>query len=397
MPSFAAFGNDLYTGRRSIDFVGRRRLWYTIAAVLMLISLAAVGLRGLNPGIEFRGGTEFRINGTSISSDLVGKDAVTSVVPQSQPLVTQVGDKGIRVQADQITDADLPKVSAALAKAYKVPATAVSTNFVGPTWGADVTRQAITGLFVFLALVAAVIALYFRTWKMAAAALVALLHDLILTVGVYALVGFEVTPASVIGFLTILGYSLYDTVVVFDKLRENTEHITATTRRTFGEAANLAVNQTLVRSINTSVVALLPVGSILFIGAFLLGAGTLKDIALSLFVGIAAGTYSSIFIATPLLVKLRENEPELRGQAQRVLRRRAEAAAGGAGTADDAAGELAAVGSAGGASGAPGSTAFANVSTGERAAQLRPATGGQRQQPRKAGTPRGGRPGSRKR
>ena len=169
------------------------------------------------------------------------------------------------------------------------------------------------------------IALYFRTWKMAVAAIVALVHDLLLTVGVYAIVGFEVTPASVIGFLTILGYSLYDTVVVFDKVRENTEHITATTKRTYGEAANLAVNQTLVRSINTSVVALLPVASILFIGAFLLGAGTLKDISLALFVGIAAGTYSSIFIATPLLVHLREREPELRAQAERVRRKRAEA------------------------------------------------------------------------
>lgn len=324
MPSFAAFGNDLYTGRRSIDFVGRRRLWYLIAAVLMIISIAAVGINKLNPGIEFRGGTEFRISGTAITSDTVGAEAVTSVVPGARPLVTKLGSDSIRVQSDKITDAELTSVQNALAKAYQVPPESVSRSFVGPTWGSDVTRQALIGLFVFLALVALVIAVYFRTWTMAVSGLVALIHDLILTVGVYALVGFEVTPASVIGFLTILGYSLYDTVVVFDKVRENTEFIATSSKRTFGEAANLAVNQTLVRSINTSVVALLPVASILFIGAYLLGAGTLKDIALSLFVGIAAGTYSSIFIATPLLVQLREREPEMKAQAERVRRRRAE-------------------------------------------------------------------------
>jgi preprotein translocase subunit SecF len=324
MPSFASFGNDLYTGRRSIDFVGRRRIWYGIAAILMLVSVLAVGVRHLNPGIEFRGGTEFRISGTSVTSEIAGEEAVHRVVPGAEVRVSRLNQDSIRVQADQVSDAQLEPVRQSLATTYEVGADQVSRNFVGPTWGADVTRQALIGLFVFLALVAAVIALYFRTWTMAAAALVALVHDLLLTVGIYALVGFEVTPASVIGFLTILGYSLYDTVVVFDKVRENTEHITTSTKRTFGEAANLAINQTLVRSINTSVVALLPVGAILFIGAFLLGAGTLKDIALSLFVGIAAGTYSSIFIATPLLVQLREREPEQRAQAARVLRRRAE-------------------------------------------------------------------------
>jgi preprotein translocase subunit SecF len=323
MPSFASFGNDLYTGRRSIDFVGRRRIWYGIAAILMLVSVLAVGVRQLNPGIEFRGGTEFRISGTSVTSEIAGEEAVHKVVPGAEVRVSRLNQDSIRVQADQVSDAQLEPVRQSLATTYEVGADQVSRNFVGPTWGADVTRQALIGLFVFLALVAAVIALYFRTWTMAAAALVALMHDLLLTVGIYALVGFEVTPASVIGFLTILGYSLYDTVVVFDKVRENTEHVTTSTKRTFGEAANLAINQTLVRSINTSVVALLPVGAILFIGAFLLGAGTLKDIALSLFVGIAAGTYSSIFIATPLLVQLREREPAMKAQAERVLRRRA--------------------------------------------------------------------------
>jgi len=382
MPSFAAFGNDLYTGRRSIDFVGRRRIWYVIAVVLVLASLLAVWSRGLNPGIEFSGGTEFRISGTRVTSELAGEEAVHRVVPTAQVRVSRLNADSMRIQADQVTDADLPKVQAELAKTYQVGADQISRNFVGPTWGADVTRRALIGLFVFLGLVAAVIALYFRTWTMAASALIALAHDLVLTVGVYALVGFEVTPASVIGFLTILGYSLYDTVVVFDKVRENTDHIAASTRRTFAEAANLAVNQTLVRSINTSVVALLPVAAILFIGAFLLGAGTLKDIALALFVGIAAGTYSSIFIATPLLVQLREREPELKAQAERVRRRRAdgspaerEAVAVGVGGGAGSAGGAAEVGAGEPVGGTPSLTGEPGMSA------RRPS--GQRQQPRR--------------
>jgi preprotein translocase subunit SecF len=370
MASFAQFGNDLYSGRRSLDFIGRRRLWYLIAAAAMLLSVGALAVRGLNPGIEFRGGTEFRVSDTSVTSEQAAVDVVTGIVPGAQVHVSQLGgSNSMRVQADKVSEAQVQQVHDALARAYHVPSSKVSQDLIGPTWGAEVTRQALIGLFLFLILVAAVISLYFRTWTMAVAALVALIHDLLLTVGIYALVGFEVTPASVIGFLTILGYSLYDTVVVFDKVRENTEHITATTKRTFAEAANLAVNQTLVRSINTSVVALLPVASILFIGAFLLGAGTLKDIALSLFVGIAAGTYSSIFIATPLLVDLRRREPELVAQAERVLRRRASGDQGGA------VGDVVPVGAAPAAA----------------AVELRPATGGQRQQPRRS------RPGGRQR
>ena len=292
---------------------------------ILLLSLGALLVRGLNPSIEFRGGSEFRISQVKDTSELIGQRAVSAAVPGTESRVSKLNADSVRVQTDKLTSDQTTVVKAALAKAYGVDeATNVTSSFVGPSWGRDVSNKALTGLVVFLILVALVMALYFRTWKMAAAGMIALVHDLILTVGVYALVGFEVSPASVIGFLTILGYSLYDTVVVFDKVRENTEHVMASTKRTYAEAANLAVNQTLVRSINTSVVALLPVASILFIGAFLLGAGTLKDISLALLVGIAAGTYSSIFIATPLLVDLRQNEPELKQQAQRVLRRRAE-------------------------------------------------------------------------
>lgn len=381
MPSFAQFGNDLYTGKRSIDFIERRRTWYVIAAVAVLVSLGALGINRLNPGIEFRGGSEFTVSKVATTDQGLARDAVRAIVPNNEPRISSVGDNSVRIQTDQLSDAETEEVQAALAKAYSVPETQVSSSFVGPSWGEDVTNKALTGLAVFLVLVSLVIALYFRTWKMAAAGIVALLHDLLLTVGVYALVGFEVTPATVIGFLTILGYSLYDTVVVFDKVRENTEHVLASTKRTYAEAANLAVNQTLVRSINTSVVALLPVASILFIGAFVLGAGTLKDISLALFVGIAAGTYSSIFIATPLLVTLRSREPEIQQQAARVARRRAEQ-----GDRPEAA--LVTVGA--GEDVHEATVATAAAPTG------RPAAPAQRQQPRK-GTSRGGRPGNRKR
>jgi preprotein translocase subunit SecF len=373
MASFAKFGNDLYSGRRSFDFVAHRRRWYAIAAVAVIVSLLGLGVRGLNAGLEFRGGSEFRISSVHDTSQLTAGRIVTGIVPGADVRVSQVGGNNIRIQTDKLDSTQTDKVVDALAKAYGTTQDKISRSFVGPSWGTDVTNKALVSLAVFLVLVALVIALYFRTWKMAVSGLVALVHDLLITVGVYALVGFEVTPASVIGFLTILGYSLYDTVVVFDKVRENTEHITGTTKRTFGEAANLAINQTLVRSINTSVVALLPVGSILFIGSLLLGAGTLKDISLALFVGIAVGTYSSIFIATPLLVQLRENEPEMKTQAERVRRKRAEAAAAPSVTVTVEPAVGAGVGAA-----SAGLAASGSGTAGERASS------GQRQQPRRS-------------
>jgi preprotein translocase subunit SecF len=403
MPSFSAFGNDLYTGRRSIDFVGRRRLWYVIAAAAVALSLLGLGVRGLNLGLEFVGGSEFRVTGASSQNEILGTNAVHSVAPGVEARVSTVGPTGVRVTTPTLESHQAELVRAAVAKAYGVQTDDVSTSTVGASWGRDVSSKALQGLFVFLVAVALVIALYFRTWKMAVAAIVALIHDLILTVGIYAIVGFEVTPASVIGFLTILGYSLYDTVVVFDKVRENTEHIETNTKRTYGEAANRAVNQTLVRSINTSVVALLPVASILFIGAFLLGAGTLKDISLSLFVGIAAGTYSSIFIATPMLVHLREREPAIAAQGERVLRKRTER--GGADLtldpdAADSGGEGAGVLAAVGAPGA-GADADAEGGPGDESgtADANRASSAPRQQPRRGGTAaqRRNRPGGRRR
>jgi preprotein translocase subunit SecF len=309
MSKFRDLGNDLYSGRVSIDIVGRRKLWYAIAIVLVIIAIVApVARGGFNFGIEFRGGSEFRIDGVGNTSQQVARDAVQSVDPETQPIVTSVGVDSVRIQTEQLDDVTTEEIRIALANAYDLPSGSVTSSFIGANWGADVTSKAINGLIVFLILVSVLMALYFRTFKMSIAALAALAHDVVITAGIYALTGFEVTPAAVIGLLTILGYSLYDTVVVFDKVRENTLGVEFSEETTFASQVNLAVNQTLVRSINTSVVAVLPVAAILFIGAFILGVGTLRDIALALFIGMIVGTYSSIFIASPVYVHLRENE-----------------------------------------------------------------------------------------
>jgi len=323
MSSFAEFGNDLYTGKRSIDFVGRQKTWYTVSLVLLVLAAAGLFGRGLNIGLEFRGGSEFQVASVTNFNNFEAraKAAVGTVNPGSNVVVTKTGTNTVRVQTEKFeSSAKTDNVKSALAGQFKVKANSVSANIIGPSWGASVSQQAITALIWFLILVSLVLAAYFRTWKMSIAALIALAHDLVITIGIYALAGFEVTPASVIGFLTILGYSLYDTVVVFDKVRENTQEAIGNGRLSFAQAANQAVNQTLVRSINTSVVALLPVASILFIGYFLLGPGTLLDLSLALFVGIAVGTYSSIFIATPVLADLREREPAMKELKKRALR-----------------------------------------------------------------------------
>ncbi|WP_423924165.1 protein translocase subunit SecF [Frigoribacterium sp. 2-23] len=318
MASFSKFGNDLYTGARSYDIVGRRRTWYLIALIVVVLSVTIPFLRGgFHFGIEFTGGSEFQVSQPSSLDQTIATNAVDKTAPDSNPRVTQVGTDTIRVQTSQLEPAQTNDVADALASAYKVSDDQVTSSFIGASWGADITGQAIKGLIIFLILAALGMWAYFRTWKMAVAAMIALIHDLILTAGIYGIVGFEVTPAAVIGFLTILGYSLYDTVVVFDKIRENTAEDGEGSRRTFADSVNLAVNQTLVRSINTSVVALLPVAGILFIGAFILGAGTLRDISLALFIGILVGTYSTIFIASPLYATLRMNEPEIKKRDER--------------------------------------------------------------------------------
>lgn len=324
--NLAKWGNDLYTGEKSYNIVGQSKKFYTIAIIGIILSFAIIGVQRINFGIEFRGGSQFTITNATTTDQQPAIDAITSVKADEIARVSTVGSNAIRVQTAELTDTEVTEARGALAEAYGVPDDEVASSFVGPTWGQDVSKKAITGLVVFLVLVMVVMSLYFRAWRMAAAAIIALFHDLIITVGVYALIGWEVSPATVIGLLTILGYSIYDTVVVFDKVRENTAGITDQHLYTYSERANLAVNQTLVRSINTSVVALLPVGAILFIGAFLMGAGTLRDISLSLFVGMAVGAYSSIFLATPLEVSLRMSEAKIVTHTNEVLAARGEKA-----------------------------------------------------------------------
>jgi preprotein translocase subunit SecF len=322
MSRLGTIGARLYRGDISIDFVGRRRKWYLISGAIVAVSALALLVLGLNLGIEFKGGVEYQVKIAPTEANVqVIRGAVvgTGLEPAANPVVVTSGTDAIRVQTEPLTEDQVTAVENAM---KHVGASEVSSSSVGPTWGKQIAQKALTGLLVFVGLVVLFIWAYFREWRMSVAAIVALAHDLIITVGVYALTGFEVTPATVTGLLTILGYSLYDTVVVFDKVRENTKGITASTSRTYAEAANLAVNQTLVRSINTSVTALLPVAAILYVGAFQLGSGPLEDLALALFVGMAAGTYSSIFIATPLLAQLKMHEPAMVAQAKRVSSRR---------------------------------------------------------------------------
>ena len=303
MSKLGTLGGRLYRGDVSFDFVGRKKLWYTLSGVILI--LAAVGLfgRGLNLGIEFKGGAEFQV--VSSTSGVDQAKAVAIAAGVENPIVTQLGNGTIRVQTPELQQDVRNTLVANLATAFNVDQGEVRVQIVGPSWGSDITGKAINALIVFLILVSLFLAVMFE-WRMAVAALVALVHDVVITIGIYALTGFEVTPATVIGVLTILGFSLYDTVVVFDKVKENTKNLTRQNRFSYSGAANLALNQTLVRSINTSIVALLPVTAILIVGAGLLGAGTLRDLSLSLFVGMLAGTYSSIAIATPVLAQLKE-------------------------------------------------------------------------------------------
>ncbi|MFN8083051.1 MAG: protein translocase subunit SecF [Dermatophilaceae bacterium] len=333
--NIAQFGNDLYTGKRSIDFVGRQKTWYAISAVLLALAVLGIAWHGLRFGIEFRGGSEYRIsNAVTTDYEAKAKSAVSGAGVGGIVESSVVGDS-VRVQSEAAGEKN-EAVKTALAKAFGVDASKVSASLIGPSWGASVSAKALQGLIAFLVLVGLFMAVYFRTWKMALAGLVALAHDMVITVGVYALAGFEITPASMIGFLTILGYSLYDTVVVFDKVRENTADAFGSRRMSYAAAANLAVNQTLVRSINTTVVALLPIFAILVVGISKIGPGTLVDLSLALFVGIAVGAYSSIFVATPLLVWLRRNEPAVVDLAKHTRRVQAGAAKTAAAAPSDA-------------------------------------------------------------
>lgn len=319
MSKLTGLGGRLYTGETSINIIGKKKRWYAFSGLLIVISFAALTFQGLHLGIEFKGGASYTITkaGAQLNPAL---EAVTQAGIPGEPIVQSVGTNKVRVQTGSLTNAQSSALQDALAAKYSISVDSIDTQIIGPSWGKEITRKALYGLFGFIIVVLLYLAMAFEP-KMAISAIIAVIHDVFITVGIYALVGFDVTPATVIGFLTILGYSLYDTVVVFDKIRENTRSITATGKSTFSDAANLGVNQTIIRSANTSLIALLPVGSILFVGAGLLGAGTLKDLSLALFIGLATGTYSSIFIAPPILATLREREPAMQALAKRVASR----------------------------------------------------------------------------
>ncbi|MES6950995.1 protein translocase subunit SecF [Cutibacterium acnes] len=323
-----SFTHALYTGEISYGFIQRRKVWYTITAVVIIISFIGLLVRGLNLGIEFKGGVQFRAPAHVATStiDDVRKSVLSSGTPDMDATeVVSLGSDAVQVQTRALNNDETTKVQEAIAKATGTKMSSVTYSKVGSQWGEQITGKAIKALVVFLVLVMLQIWAYFRHWKMSIAALMALLHDLIVTIGIYALVGFTVSPSTVIGVLTILGYSLYDTVVVFDKVRENVQDIDKRDY-TFAEGANRAVNQVLVRSINTTIVGVLPVAALLFAGAFVLGSGPLEDLGLALFVGMIVGAYSSIFIATPVFTQLREHEPAMKEHTARVLRRRERAA-----------------------------------------------------------------------
>jgi preprotein translocase subunit SecF len=321
MLGLGQLGGRLYRGEVSINFVGRQRTWYTISGLILLIAIIALSTRWLNFSVDFKGGSilQFTAPGATLAQL---HNAVANSPAGSQAIIQHVGlGAHWQMQSAKLDYAQLQQVERAITNAG-IKATGFSPSFVSGTWGSEITGKALKALIVFLIVIVIYLSIAFE-WKMATAAFVALIHDIVITVGVYSLFGFTVSPASVIGLLTILGYSLYDTVVVFDKVRENTAGLLGSGRSTYSQAANLALNQTLIRSINTSIIALLPVAAILFIGTAVLGPGELQDLALVLFVGMLSGTYSSICIATPVLADLKEREPQYKALAKRVATREA--------------------------------------------------------------------------
>jgi preprotein translocase subunit SecF len=320
-----SFATRLYRGEVSFEFIRSRRRWYAVSGLVLLISILSLVFRGLTPSVDFKGGDVFQLarNGHSIADVNAAMNSV-GVTPEVVQITGSGSDARFRIETKTLSQSgkndDVDKVAGALATKIGVKPADVNIQTVGSTWGSQITHKAVVSLVVFLIAVIIYLSIRFE-WKMALGAIIALLHDLLITAGIYSLVGFEVSPSTVIALLTILGYSLYDTVVVFDKVRENTIGLAGGSRMTYSQAANLAVNQTLVRSINTSIIALLPVAGLLIIGAGLLGAGSLKDLALALLIGLASGAYSSIFIATPLVVDFKEREPAMRALSRRVAAR----------------------------------------------------------------------------
>ncbi len=309
--------------RSLIDFVGRARTWFLLSGALLIISIASLGFRQINAGLEFRGGTSFQVASERKASIDDVREAMTRAGVEHST-IQEIGDRGFLVQTEHIETNVQEQAVSEIARVTGADEEDVNVTDVGPKWGAQITKKALQALVVFLVLVSLVLAVRLE-WKMAGAAFVALVHDIVATAGVYSLTGFEVTPATVIAILTILGYSLYDTVVIFDRVKDRTASLSASGRVTYSQATNSALNEVLLRSINTTVVSLLPVGSLLFVGSFLLGAQTLRELALALFVGLALGAYSSVFVATPLLALWKEREDRWSSLRARIGAREAAA------------------------------------------------------------------------
>jgi preprotein translocase subunit SecF len=353
----------LYRGEISIDFVSRKKLWYIISGCILVISILALIFRGLDYSVDFKGGSLFTVPASS-SVTQTSLDQVVTANGGTNPTASEVhpfdGKPATwQVQTSQLSTNQSLKIASAIAHKFHMNVGNVSVTTVGSSWGSQVSEKAIEALIAFLIVIVIYLSIAFE-WRMAASAFVALAHDIVITIGVYALTGFQVSPATIIGLLTILGYSLYDTVVVFDKVRENTAPLLGTRKTTYSKAANLALNQTLVRSINTSLTALLPVAAILVVGTLLLGNGELKDLSLVLFVGMLSGTYSSICIATPVLADLKEREPQYKQLAKQVGLREA----GGRGALRRAAKSGAVVGAASAGQTAVGGAAVGGAANG---------------------------------
>ncbi|MEV7503478.1 protein translocase subunit SecF [Streptomyces sp. NPDC093018] len=324
MSKLGSIGARLHRGEISYDFIGKRKIWYGVSILITITAILGLAVRGLNMSIDFQGGAVFTTP-TNMSTSIAQAESYAKDASGHEAVVQKLGNGSLRIQVAGLDTAKSDQVKESLAKDLKLNPEKLAADLVGPSWGQEIANKAWEGLAIFMVLVVIYLAIAFE-WRMAVAALIALIHDITITTGIYALVGFEVSPGTIIGLLTILGYSLYDTVVVFDSLKEQTKDITKQTRFTYSEIANRSINGTLVRSINTTVVALLPVAGLLFIGGGFLGAGDLNDISLSLFVGLAAGAYSSIFIATPLVADLKEREPAMKALTKRIMAKRAQAA-----------------------------------------------------------------------
>jgi preprotein translocase subunit SecF len=397
-PPRTSLRHRLYHGETTINFVGRRNIWFIVSGVVIIAGLISLLAQGLNYGIDFKGGTSWEVPAPGVT---VGeaRDAVRPFGLGDATIQTVGGDR-IRVAAGNETPEQQAKISQALADLAKVDTGQVSVNDVGPSWGKAVTKKARNALVVFFVLISIYISLRFE-WKMAAAALAAVVHDILVTVGVYSITRFQVTPATVVAFLTILGYSLYDTIVVFDKVEENTKGLAASGRFTYSDTVNLSMNQVLMRSLNTSIVAIMPIVSILVIGAGVLGATTLNDFGVALLVGLLTGAYSSIFVASPILAMLKEREPRYAGVRQRLT------AKGGAGLLTPASAAALAGGGGGGPSAPPRPRAGAAKrparesqigvdDDGDLLVPARPGPSGQAQQPRPKPVARPGAPRPRK-